>query len=272
MAYFDDEALNLRAIELYEFTAPATTYRLTSAAQDYLHQGDLFTRTVITRGPIVLSTKLEDAGVAIRMPVASALVQAYGFMIPPQGLDVAIIRVFPDTGNFLQVWSGKVASISASGEEATLLSTSPLTAAMKTVIPTKHFQRACNHTLYDDFCTVDRTDFDYTRTIDSISANGLIITVTASVPEVDDYFKGGEVVHSTSGERRLVISSTSTTITIWTPFTTAAATDEIVAYAGCDHTRATCDSKFSNEPNYGGHPFIPTVNIFKRLRGISDLL
>jgi uncharacterized phage protein (TIGR02218 family) len=37
-----------------------------------------------------------------------------------------------------------------------------------------------------------------------------------------------------------------------------AAKDTFTAYQGCDHTLATCRSKFANEANFRGFPFVPT--------------
>ncbi len=34
--------------------------------------------------------------------------------------------------------------------------------------------------------------------------------------------------------------------------------DSFTAYQGCDHTLATCRSKFANEANFRGFPFVPT--------------
>src|SRR3546814_7797331 len=35
---------------------------------------------------------------------------------------------------------------------------------------------------------------------------------------------------------------------------------DVILYPGCDHSRATCISKFNNLLNYGGYDFIPVKN------------
>jgi uncharacterized phage protein (TIGR02218 family) len=209
----------------------------------------------------------------IEMPASEAIVQAYGFLRKPQGLSLVITKVFPETGNFNQIWSGDVVSIAAKEDVASLLSVSPLHSTMRVVIPNKHFQKQCNHTLYDEFCGLNRDDFDTLRTVDSVSFDGKTVTCTAALPAGANLFVGGEVVRIISNERRLITAhgNGSTDFTINAPFHTLIATDSLVLYQGCDHSRATCASKFNNEIAFGGQPFIPVKNIFRRREGVRVL-
>ena len=37
--------------------------------------------------------------------------------------------------------------------------------------------------------------------------------------------------------------------------------DAFTVYAGCDHTQATCQSRFNNLANFRGFPFVPPPQI-----------
>jgi hypothetical protein len=52
------------------------------------------------------------------------------------------------------------------------------------------------------------------------------------------------------------------------PFTVDMESENVIVYAGCDHSHATCISKFGtsgseNGDNYRGCSFVPTKNIFE---------
>lgn len=279
MAYADDDALQLDAIELYEFVAAAQTWRLTTAAADYRFQGQLYTRQAMDRSDIAISTKLDsDEAITIEMPITDSVIDAFGFVVPPQGLSLTITRLFPATGNFSLIWAGTITSITAEGDVAKLLCPSPVGPALRTQVPTKHIQRLCNHTLYDEFCGINREDFDENRTIDSISDDGLVITPTAAFTlwdtsgfgAADQWYAGGEFVRDSTGERRLIVASTETTVTLQTPIHGLADGETFTAFAGCDKRLAVCTSKFANAENFGGFAYLPYKNIFRRIRGVAD--
>jgi hypothetical protein len=64
-------------------------------------------------------------------------------------------------------------------------------------------------------------------------------------------------------DRRLILSSSGDVLTLLLPFTSSPLGSTVIVFAGCDHTIATCKSKFNNVVNYGGFAFVPTKNIFQ---------
>ena len=63
-------------------------------------------------------------------------------------------------------------------------------------------------------------------------------------------------------DRRAIRSQTGAVVAVAFPLPGLAATDTVNLYPGCDHTLATCESKFSNRLNYGGMPYFPDKNPF----------
>ena len=75
----------------------------------------------------------------------------------------------------------------------------------------------------------------------------------------------GEILHAPSNERRTIVDqANTTTITVQAQFPNFSLHigDVITVYAGCDHSITTCDVKFANGVNHGGHPYMLPSNIF----------
>ncbi|WVX90535.1 tail assembly protein [Vibrio phage VpP2 MP] len=63
--------------------------------------------------------------------------------------------------------------------------------------------------------------------------------------------------------RRYIMSSDATGILLDAVPIGLAVGMEVSLVAGCDRTKATCQSKFNNLANYGGYLAVPTKNPFQ---------
>jgi uncharacterized phage protein (TIGR02218 family) len=121
----------------------------------------------------------------------------------------------------------------------------------------------CQHQLYDNLCLVDAADFTtFNATIDSISADGITLTLSGLGSPIPD-FVGGRMIKDNGADSRLVVAQSGTVLTLQQPFRSdlvAGATVDIEQ--GCDHTTGDCIDKFSNIDNFGGFPYTPGLNPF----------
>jgi len=92
-----------------------------------------------------------------------------------------------------------------------------------------------------------------------------VVTVNAAAAQPFGWYAGGyleyDVVTGIS-ERRFITDHTSGALTLTTVPAGLVVGATVRVYPGCDHTLATCASKFGNAANYGGFPFMPTKNPF----------
>ena len=117
--------------------------------------------------------------------------------------------------------------------------------------------------LYGSQCTVNRESLRIDGTVDSVSGN--VITVPAADVPASGYLSGGYIeweVESGIVERRFISNHVDAAVTVSSTVGDLPGGTQVKLYPGCDHTIATCDSKFSNSANYGGMPFIPLKNPF----------
>ena len=65
-------------------------------------------------------------------------------------------------------------------------------------------------------------------------------------------------------DHRLIVDQSGDTLTVQFAFFESPAGKNMSVFAGCDHQLTTCQQKFSNLPNFGGHPYLPDRNIFTK--------
>lgn len=152
----------------------------------------------------------------------------------------------------------------------------------KREIPIYPYQKTCPHQLYHTSsggfgCTVNRdaTDGgDYLFRVDTTIAaiDRSVRGVTIATDFMDDgstaieqeTFQGGIYVDGSGNEIgitavRQVAGPAWQLLLEWLPRGTAAS-DSITIYRGCNRTAGVCESVFDNLDQFGGHPYIPTVN------------
>ena len=82
------------------------------------------------------------------------------------------------------------------------------------------------------------------------------------VAQGNDYYAGGwiETGAGANFETRPILSNLGTQFEILKPLKNATVGQSIDFYPGCDGQPSTCNTKFSNLVNFGGHPFVPQQN------------
>lgn len=277
MAYYDDESsTQLGApVELYDFTAPTTSYRYTSGPASVVYSSNTYTPVSgLSREAVGTASTQSGTALLVRLAVSSGVVQAFGFGSPPRSLRLRVYRQQPNSGTYQTIWDGAVVACRSLGEVAELRSVSQVGARLSTVLPSLSVQRRCQHFLYDARCKVVRASFEVSTTVSSFAAN--VVTVASVGGNPDGWFgNGGEIERVSDGERRMIYTQVGAVLTLSAPFPTLANGDSVKIWAGCDHQHVVtinssgvqvasghCLDKFNNVQNFGGHPTVPGSNPF----------
>jgi hypothetical protein len=129
------------------------------------------------------------------------------------------------------------------------------------------FQATCNVPLYSSRCGVPQSSFKIAQFLSDVTISGNAITSSLFDAFEDGWLTGGYIERPDSlGDARMIVSHVGDTIVLLSPFERWQADEHLFAYAGCDHTFATCSSpKFAAHTEDGEHfcgcPTIPTRNI-----------
>lgn len=260
-------------IEIYTFTLGALIYYYTSSEDDIVLVGDTYTALPgLSRGKVTEGRGSGGNAMIISMSSSNEFVQKFLSIVPGSRAKIEISRVQRlDSGlQKISLFTGYVNSVEYLRQGLTAkLNVTPATSAFSRPIPRYTFQSLCNHTLYDDQCSVDSSDSSFRAdgSVVSVTANNIVVTEAASF--ADGFFTGGYVEYNLGEDARLILDHVDDTLTLLLPFPFDAVGKTVIVFAGCDHSISTCDSKFftsedpsSNVTNYGGFAFVPLRNIF----------
>ena len=251
--------------ELYRLLGPGgRAYFYTGHGVDLTYNGDTYTALPLIRTAIEGRQGERSVEVVVDLPYDADVITHYAFAdAAPAYLDLTIFRRHGNSGDVVTWYEGRGGLITVEGEPARgkIRFPSALADSLQQGIPEHYYQAQCPHTLFDRRCGLDIADFEVAATVSSVT-NGTALVVSTVDGEADQFFRGGEIVRDSDGERRMIVSQIGTALIISSAFPDSHVTDAVTLVPGCDRLKATCIAKFANVENFGGHPTIPTFNVF----------
>ena len=249
-------------VELYEFTYGNTHWYYTSGDEDVTYQSKTYISTVMTREALKESGEINQANLTITVQRDNEVADLFRLYPPAEVVMVKISRYHRDDAEVIIPWVGRILNVEWRDGLATLHTEPVFTSILRNGLH-RFYQRQCPHLLYGAQCGLSRSAFKVSATVINVINN--VIQVNEAAQQIDGYFAGGYIAFvnmSGSTENRLITDHTSIDLTLPAAVPGLAAGDAIELYPGCDHVLNTCDTKFSNSLNYGGYPWIPTLNPF----------
>lgn len=249
-------------IECYRFIGQSRTYRYTSADTELLLGGELYQPLQVTRTAARAGTHDDDRlSLELTLPFDCPLVRDYAYATSPAKLLAEVFRAHRGADlatDYALIWKGNVASYNVEGRTAKLIIPSLFATALESEAANVYYQQPCNHVLYSPQCGLVRAV--WTRTAVVLSVAGRQISVS------DDGFDNGrlvagELVNTSNGERRLILSNIDNTLVINYPFVEITPGTIVELVAGCDHSYEAC-GVFNNRLRFGGFRSIPPDNPF----------
>lgn len=252
-----------RPVELYTFARGAQLYRYTSANEDCVVSFQTFVRAPIERTEIEQGSELNRSGLSLTVPRDFVIARMWMIAPPSEVVALTVQQYHEGDGELASIWSGRVLGVSFEGARATI-SLEPIGTSIRRNGLRRPWQKLCPYVLGTRGCNVNLEAYKVTAMIDSVV--GLTLTADELAAKPDGWFNGGYVRWSIPGgliESRDIVSHIGMTVELdMTPLSLPNGT--IADFLpGCDRTLgpAGC-SKYSNVPNYGGQPYIPSKNPF----------
>ena len=263
-AYEESQAGGSR-VELYTLTIGSTIYRMHDSVELVLNiGGNDFFRVQVSRGAIATGQE----SLEIALPGSHEFSLQFASIAPGQTATLTIQayhRNDPAT-EVTVIYKGVVRSVGFSQNASqSALSLAPINDALDKQIPERTFQAACNNVLFDVDCKISSGLHKHTNLVSAITDN--IVTVTGLLSAKGDGWSTGGYVSYGILDYRLILEQDGDDLILVLPFHTNIVGQTVSVFAGCDHSIGVCSSKFSNEINFGGCPYVPTKNIF--LTGIQ---
>jgi uncharacterized phage protein (TIGR02218 family) len=155
------------------------------------------------------------------------------------------------------LFHGRVSTVDVVGRTSATLTIASDLVVLDYDMPRNLYSPTCLHTLYDSGCGVIRG----TYAASGIAASGSTATTINYSGALANQTQGSMVFSSgVNANVRATVKSVVVGVSlnlIYPLPSLPASGDAFTVYAGCDHTRATCQSRFNNLINFRGFPFVP---------------
>ena len=265
----DQSTHDAAPVEAYKFIGSFTTYRYTSNPTAITVNSEVYEPlTGLTRKSAKAGTQAESKlDLTVEMPFETDIVQDYAFDQSPPRLTLELRRVHraDDFGtDFVLFWKGRVTSFTVQKRMASLRIPSLFATAMEGDVPNAFYQGPCNHVLFDARCKVVRSSHNTVTDVVTVGTTSIEVLADGFA---DGLLAGGEMLNQGTSEKRLILDNQADLITIAYPFVGLEIGDSVELTRGCNHlfddgvNTRDCKS-FTNQPNFGGFPFIPGDNPF----------
>ena len=261
-------------IELYTITG-ADTFYFTSSAEPYVLDGNTYVPVAISRSAPTISIKETSGNITVKFPFNNPFVARYLGGVPPSPDDITIhqVHLSDTTREVFPFWAGTVSAVKFSGNDAQVSMTG-LMNQLASQIPAQTYSWMCDHNLYGSQCLVSEPTFTFNFNVKDISPDGVSVTLTdtgqasAKLSGDSSFFNGGTFLTGVEGSQRMGINFTKTVagpepeynLVLLVPSSELVVGQSVTFTAGCDKSIQTCYSRFKNVKNYGGFPFVPTLN------------
>lgn len=267
-------------VECYRFTTGGGGEWLFTNSEEEVTDdvGKVYTPASVIRGQPTLSSDKTATQMVITLPYLDNVTSDFAQLTvdqPAEGTTALTIKRvhLTDTGNeFVVFWTGSVVS-SAYDEDGNV---EFLCRGIKNIFdregPRMTWAGTCQHTLYDNNCSLLEADFtDFGVIIDAIASDGVTVTLGANLTSPVNDLVSGKIIRGGGADRRLIVAQSGNVVTLQQPFRTDFSVGEAVdVVQGCDHRlTGDCVNKFSNEINFGGSAFTPGLNPF--VEGLDQL-
>ncbi|AXH68427.1 hypothetical protein [Vibrio phage R01] len=264
MSYSDQEnsAYDGKPVTAYHFTYGGKEYWYTSSDEDIQSPGGIATSIHIKHGVIKETQEDKRSNVKIEIDASTDLAKALRTNPVDSVCKVEILRSHRNDKNkqWIYYWRGNVSVVGR--EEALLLNLecSHMLTALATGGLRARYNYHCPHALYGPSCRATIAA-DKTKKFTVSAISGIHVSLTGWT--ATNWWDGGQLHFEDGKRRRYIMSSDSTGVNMDAVAAGLTVGTVVTLQAGCDRTKATCQSKFNNLPNYGGYLAVPVKNPFQ---------
>lgn len=259
---------------LYEFRLGSTVVYLTGTGNDQTVGGNTYKAASLTATQPKLSRSEPGSEIEITIPFdedAGIIVSRAWLAAAPEStstVKIKKIHLGDATLEVITFWIGQIVSVRHDNIAATMTCRA-LPAMFSKQGPRMNWGTSCNHVLYDSHCGLTQAAFTQTASVSAIASDGVTYTLSGLSGLTDGDLIGGKLLLSGAFAQRMIVAHTGSTVKIQHPCSELFVGATVQVLEGCPHDLDACHHRFNNHLNYGGHPYVPTINPFAR--GLKNL-
>lgn len=258
----EDSLYDGRPVTVYQFTIGETNYVYTSSDRDINSSVGLAKAVHIKHGTIKETTEDKRSTVKIELDADTGLAKALRVNPADAVCAVNILRGHRhDTDHqWVYYWRGTVSSVGREDDFQLNLECTHMLTTLASGGLRSRFSYTCPHALYGPSCRAAKSE-DKTKVFTVTSISGAKVGLSGW--SATNWWNGGQLTFNSEKYRRYIMTSDSTGILLDAVPVGLSVGMEVSLTAGCDRTKATCQSKFNNLANYGGYLAVPVKNPFQ---------
>ncbi|AJY68806.1 tail protein [Geobacter sulfurreducens] len=252
----------LLEVELYAFASSSAQFYLTPHEFDVELDGNLYKSLALERNELALGAEAAKSALDLKLPPNCDLVRhllANSLTGDTTSITLRIGRR-DSWGDYWWIsgtrWMGRVLGVEVADDVARVRCESAQV-SLKRIGLRRLYSRKCSHVLYSAACGAS-----------PISGSAIVTQVYGRNVEFEGGIPGsvsgglaGGWLQTPEGARHMIVSEGWSSVELLYP--AAIEPGVLVSLTvGCDHSTATCQSRFNNLDNYGGFPAIPIKNPF----------
>lgn len=243
-------------VELYQFIRGVDIWRYTNVDRVITYALYDYTPIAISRSSVKLNEDVFKSGITLSMHRSELLAAELLVYSPDMSTTLTIFRGHYGDNNYVSYWKGRVVGASATGNTIDMECESVFTSSRRAGLRA-HYEYNCRHALYSARCGASAAANRVSLPLGSMTSQ-TVLEVTGANAYANGWFTGGMIEYA--GGYRFILAHTGNTITLSRPLAGLVAGLTIQLYAGCDHSKETCNTKFNNIINFGGFPWVPDKN------------
>jgi len=256
--FYEKSQRQAEPVELYTIANGVDFYYYTSADHDVVHATKTFVAYPMRRSTIETTGEKGRNNLTINASDDIPVAAIFKVQPPSEVVSLVVSRLHEvdPAAEAGVIWVGRILSAKWNKGEV-VFSCEPVTGSLTRPGLRRLSQRQCPHPQYGAKCGLNKNTYKVTT---SVTVSGITLSHSIFDGYPDGYFAGGYVefdLDSGNVDRRFIQAHTGPDLTIGFPSTDLVTGITVRAYPGCDHTIGTCFSKYGNNANYGGMPFVP---------------
>lgn len=261
-------AIKRKPAEIYRVWNNYDLFLFTSADEPIEYNSETYSPAIIKRSGTQRSADMNVSKITVDVHYLNEETIQYLATAPIDVTWMSINRVFRDQDPMeaLNYFIGTISTVSFKGQRASIVAEG-VEKMLRVATPRFRYQPRCNHKLYsqgEHSCGVLKADYEVSEVVQSVSSDGLTITLSDLSAYSDGYFNLGYLQPPDSGPV-MITNHVGNNITIRYFIPILSALDEVKIYPGCDKTPESCRDKFNNIGNpvlerFFGFIYIPDDN------------
>lgn len=264
MSYVDqeDSGYDGRPVTAYHFEYDGKSYWYTSSDADIASPGGVATSIQIKHGTLKETTEDKRSTVKIEIDADCDLAKALRIEPADSVCKVSILRSHRNDSakQWVYYWRGTVSMVGREDAMQLNLECTHMLTALASGGLRSRFSYTCPHALYGPSCrAVKAADKTKDFTVTSITGAKVNLSGWSST----DWWNGGQMSFTDGKYRRYIMTADGDGVLLDAVPIGLSVGMTVTLTAGCDRTKATCQSKFNNLANYGGYLAVPSKNPFQ---------